>query len=221
MNVLIAGASGLVGNELLQLTLTKEAIGSIHLVNRRILEIQHPKLEQHMVDFSDLKNLKCSAPIDIVFCSLGTTIKNAGSKEKFKAVDYEYVVNLAKWAESNRVGKFIVVSAMGADSKSSIFYSKIKGEMQEALSELSIPSISVLQPSLLLGNRSEFRLGEKIAIGLMTVLNLLFVGPLKKHKGIPALTVARAMLTLGNNKAPGVTIFSNDKLFQIAEKTTA
>lgn len=107
MNVLIAGASGLVGNELLQLTLTNEAINSIHLANRRILEIQHPKLEQHIVDFSDLKNLNFSVPIDIVFCSLGTTIKNAGSKEKFKAVDYDYVVTLAKWAESNGVGESI------------------------------------------------------------------------------------------------------------------
>ena len=217
MNVLIAGASGLVGNELLQLTLTNEAINSIHLVNRRILEIQHPKLEQHIVDFSDLKNLNCSVPIDTVFCSLGTTIKNAGSKEKFKAVDYDYVVNLAKWAESNGVGKFIVVSAMGADSRSTIFYSKIKGEMQEVLSTLHIPSISILQPSLLMGNRQEFRLGEQIGISIMNILNVLFVGPFKKYKAIHAITVATAMLNLSKMKALGITISSNDKLFEIAK----
>ena len=217
MNILIAGATGLVGNELLQLALQNELINSIDLVSRRTIKTEHPKLEQHIVDFSDLKNWSCQAPIDTVFCSLGTTIKNAGSQEKFKEVDFEYVINLAKWAESNKVQKFIVVSSMGADAKSSIFYKKIKGEMQEVLSTLHIPSISILQPSILMGNREEFRLGEQIGISIMNILNVLFVGPFKKYKGIHAITVATAMLNLSKMKAPGILISGNDKLFEIAK----
>ena len=159
--------------------------------------------------------------IDTVFCCLGTTIKKAGTQEKFKLVDYNYVVNLANWTKVNGANQFVVVSAMGASPKSSVFYSKVKGQMQEAISNLNIPSVSILQPSLLMGNRPEFRLGEKIAIGLMSVLNIFFVGPLKKYKSIQAQTVASAMFNLSKNCQPGVTIFTNDELFNLAKKTTA
>ena len=221
MNILIAGASGLVGNELLELAQSNTEIKSIHLIGRRKLEIEDSKIEQHIVAFSDLEKFKINTSIDTVFCCLGTTIKKAGTQEKFKLVDYNYVVNLANWTKVNGANQFVVVSAMGASPKSSVFYSKVKGQMQEAISNLNIPSVSILQPSLLMGNRPEFRLGEKIAIGLMSVLNIFFVGPLKKYKSIQAQTVASAMFNLSKNCQPGVTIFTNDELFNLAKKTTA
>lgn len=217
MNILIAGASGLVGGELLQLALNDDRIDVIHLLVRRELKIENPKLHQRIIDFNELEKWNSSIQFDSVLCALGTTIKNAGSKEKFQLVDMEFVVNLAKWSEYNGVNKFIVISSMGADHRSSIFYSKVKGQMQKAISVLSIPVISILQPSLLIGKRSEFRLGEKIGILTMRALNTLLIGPLKKYRGIQAKIVAKSMLQLCFQTQTGINIYSNEKLFEIGK----
>jgi len=128
------------------------------------------------------------------FCVLGTTIRTAGSQEAFRKVDYDYVVGLGKLCEKNRISKFLVVSAMGADASSGIFYNRVKGEMEKAIQQLNIPSVVIFRPSLLMGKRKEFRRGERFAQILMGGLGFLFVAGLKKYKPIQAETVAASMI---------------------------
>ena len=154
--------------------------------------------------------------VDDVYCCLGTTIKKAGSKDNFRKVDFHYPLELAKIAKKNNVPQFNIVTAMGADAKSSIFYNKVKGEVEEAIIKLKIDNTNIFRPSLLMGDRKESRKGEKIGIALAKIINPLMVGPLRKYRGIKATDVARAMLI--NSKMPkeGLSIFSSDQIYDIA-----
>ncbi len=216
MNVLIAGATGLVGSQLMQIALNDNSIETVVSIGRRKTSTEHKKLNQQIVNFDNLETLDLNG-IDTVFCCLGTTIKKAGSQEIFRKVDYTYVLNLAKWAEKNAVDNFLVISAMGAEKGSSVFYSKVKYEMESSLEQLNIPTINIIKPSLLLGDRKEIRLGESIGAFVMKLFNFAFVGPLKKYKAIPAKTVARALLRLSKRKQEGVYRHTNDALFKLAE----
>jgi len=195
-NALIAGASGLVGSELLQLLLKGNEYDKVIAIVRKPLGFKHPKLIQEEVDFNKLTEFAPSFAVTDVFCTLGTTIRKAGSQEAFRKVDYDYVVGIGKFSERTGVQRFLVVSSMGADAASRIFYNRVKGEMEKAVQQLNIPSIFIFRPSLLIGKRSEFRPGERIAQVLMGGLGFLFIGGLKKYRPIPASTVANAMLTV-------------------------
>jgi len=195
-NALIAGASGLVGSELLQLLLNGNDYDKVIAFVRRPMEFSHPRLIQEIVDFKRLTEFSPAIAVTDVFCTLGTTIKKAGSQEAFRNVDHDYVVGMGKLSERIGVQQFLVVSSMGADASSRIFYNRVKGEMEMAVQQLNIPSIFIFRPSLLIGKRSEFRLGERIAQVMMGGLGFLFIGGLKKYRPIPASTVANAMLTV-------------------------
>jgi uncharacterized protein YbjT (DUF2867 family) len=133
-------------------------------------------------------------PCDVGLCCLGTTIKKAGTKELFFKVDHDYVVNFAKLCRSSGAKKFIVVSAMGADSNSSVFYNQVKGQMEKALEGLGFESLVILRPSLLLGDRSEVRRGESLAQAILSPFGFLFMGPLAPFKPIEGLVVAKRMI---------------------------
>jgi uncharacterized protein YbjT (DUF2867 family) len=211
-NALISGATGLVGNSLLKQLLTDDQYEKIVIIVRRSIDIQHPKLIQQQIDFDAIESLKLDFQIDDVFCALGTTIKNAGSQDAFYKVDYTYVVNQGKWCAANSVRRFLIVSAMGASSKSGIFYNRVKGEMEMAVSKLNIPQIQVFRPSLLMGNRTEKRGGEKFAQIMMGGLGFLFVGPLLKYKAIHADVVANAMIDAAKQEVKGFRVYESGEM---------
>jgi len=211
-NALIAGATGLVGSSLLKQLLADDQYEKVVIIVRKATDDQHPKLIQKQVDFDSIKSLKLDIKIDDVFCALGTTIKTAGSQDAFYKVDYTYVVNLGNWSAENGVKRFMIVSAMGANAKSGIFYNRVKGEMEATVSQLNIPQIQVFRPSLLLGNRIEKRGGEKFAQVIMGSLGFLFAGPLLRYKGILADVVAKSMIKSAKMDVKGFVVHDSGEM---------
>jgi uncharacterized protein YbjT (DUF2867 family) len=211
-NALIAGASGLVGSQLMELLLADPAYSKVMILVRKTIPVNHAKLIQLQVSYEQLDLLSIPIPVQDVFCALGTTIRKAGSQAAFRVVDYDYVLNLGKFGEKNLVSKYLVVSAMGADASSGIFYNRVKGEMENAIRNLNIPSVIVFRPSLLMGNRKDFRLGERIAQFVMSGLGFLFVNGLKKYKPIHATLVAKSMITVAGKAVPGYRVVDSGEM---------
>jgi uncharacterized protein YbjT (DUF2867 family) len=205
----VAGASGLIGSHLLDALLEDSRYREVHSLGRRPLPKQHPKLVQHTVDFARLGEESLPS-VDEAFCCLGTTLKKAGSQEAFRAVDHDAVLAFAQAAKKAGVRSFLVVTALGADPRSRVFYNRVKGEVQEALEGLGFESLVILQPSLLLGERAESRPGERAAIVASRVL-----APLLRPFGsrpIEAHTVARAMLALAREAPKGTRVAPSGEL---------
>ncbi|GAO27742.1 NAD(P)H-binding protein [Geofilum rubicundum] len=188
---LIAGSTGLVGNEILQQLLSDPQYTEIHVPGRRAPEVSDPRVIFHPTDFMQLDDLPPKG-INEVYCALGTTIKKAGSKEQFRQVDFDAVVNLARWAAAADVDHFVVVSSIGAHPKSGTFYLRTKGQMEQVLKTCRLNNLTIVRPALLLGQRQEFRLGETISTWFMKPLQFLLAGPLKKYRPIEAAQVAKA-----------------------------
>ncbi|MGG0823500.1 oxidoreductase [Paenibacillus turicensis] len=214
---LIAGASGLVGQHLLHLLLHSEVYDHIIALVRSPLNKQHPKLIEHIVNFDKLEEHSALFAVDDVFCCLGTTIKKAGSQEVMYQIDVDYPYSIAKLSQQQGAQQFLVVSAMGANPNSSIFYSRMKGELEQKLATLGYPSLSILRPALLLGERNEVRVGERIGAIVAKGTAWLMAGPLKKYKAIEGRQVARAMLKISRVEKNGVYIYSNEQLHQLAK----
>jgi uncharacterized protein YbjT (DUF2867 family) len=206
---LVAGASGLVGGCLLDALLADPRYAAIHSLGRRPLPLQSPKLHQHTVDFARLADTPLPAAQE-AFCCLGTTIKKAGSQEAFRAVDHDAVLAFARAARQAGVQRFLVVTALGADKDSRVFYNRVKGEVEKALEGVGFESLVILQPSLLLGDRAESRPGERAAIVASRLLAPL-LRPLASRP-IEARTVARAMLTLARQAPSGVRVVPSGEL---------
>jgi uncharacterized protein YbjT (DUF2867 family) len=198
---LVAGGSGLVGREIIQGLLSDRSVAAVHSLGRRKLPVQHLKLTQHQVDFKAASTgsggaLAALPLVDEAFIALGTTIKVAGSQEAFRAVDYEAVVAVAKAAKAAGASRLGVVSAMGANPRSSVFYSRVKGEMEEAVSALGFETLVIARPSLLAGDREALgqplRPGEKIGLNVTR-----WLGPFipANCRSIDVKAVARALLT--------------------------
>lgn len=217
-NALIAGASGLVGSHCLRLLLANDRYSQVISIGRRDLPVIHPKLDQKVIDFDNLKKYASELVADDVFCCLGTTIKKAGSKENFYKVDHTYVVELARLTAAKNAAQFLVVSAMGADAGSMFFYNKVKGEMERDVQEMGFRGVQIFRPSLLLGERDEHRTGEEFAAKLLKPLSNLMVGPLTKYKPIPGEDVAKAMLHAAEQNRGGVHIYPSDKIAAMAAK---
>ncbi|MGZ5195626.1 MAG: NAD(P)H-binding protein [Ramlibacter sp.] len=190
--VLVAGATGLVGREVLAGLLADDSVAAVHTLGRRDVPLRHPKLTQHQVDF---KALPALPRVDEAFVALGTTIKVAGSQEAFRAVDHDAVIAVAKAAKAAGALRLGVVSAMGADKRSSIFYNRVKGETEEALAALGFDTLVIARPSFLAGDRESLgqpvRGGEKLALRISRVLAPLIPDNLKS---IDARLVAHALL---------------------------
>ena len=215
---LILGTTGLVGNELVKILIQQKNYEKIHLLVRRPIVSPDSSCEVHVVDFEQLHTYLELFKVTDVFCCLGTTIKKAKSKEAFRKVDYEYPVEAAKIAKKSEVEKFLIITAMGSNAKSSIFYNRVKGEVEESLGNLSLPSVHIFRPSLLLGERKEFRFGEKIAAKTSAIINVLMVGPLRPYKAIEAKTVATAMAVVAKFGKSGMNIYPSHKIDQIAKE---
>jgi uncharacterized protein YbjT (DUF2867 family) len=208
---LVIGATGLVGGLVVRSLLQNPAYGRIRVLVRRRLELEHPKLEQHIVDWEQLEEQKdLFRNVDDLYCCLGTTIKKAGSQENFRQVDFHYPVKAAILAKEHGVSQMLVISSMGADSGSRIFYSRTKGEMEEALSAIGFGSLHIFRPSLILGDRKEKRLGEQLAAHAMTFLDRWMKGRVDKYRAIQASTIARAMINIALVQTNGNHVYSND-----------
>ena len=210
---LVVGATGAVGKALVYQLIEDKSYARILVLSRKPLTIKHHKLSVVMVNFDTLADYSEQMAADDVFCCLGTTIKVAGSKAAFYKIDHDYVVDVARICKQKGAQQFILVTAMGADVNSAIFYNKVKGEVEQHIADLRYDTFITVRPSLLLTNRSEFRFGEWMAQVMMKYTRFLFVGPLKKIKAIPVETVAKAMRHYANNNLKGNHVFTNDTLF--------
>lgn len=215
---LIIGSTGLIGSHLLDLLLESQEYEKVITFVKRDSGIQHPKLKQRIIDFDKPDTYKEFVVGDDFFCTIGTTIKKAGSQDAFRKVDFEYPKQFASLAQQNKVKQFLIITSLGADANSSNFYLKTKGEIQDFLKNCAFESISILQPSLLLGNRTEFRLGEKMGVYFMKLFSFLFIGNLKKYKAIQSEAVAKAMFIIAQKNYKGFQIIESDSIQGIANK---
>lgn len=213
MKALLIGATGLVGNHLLQQLLLQPELERLRIFVRHSCGIKHEKLEEELVDFNRFKEWGHLLNGDVLFSCLGTTLKSAGSKAAQFKVDYSYQLQCAEAAAGNGVKSIVLVSSAGASSNSNLFYSRIKGELDEAVLGLPFQQHIILRPSLLLGKRREKRGGEAFAQSLFPLITQYFF---KKYRPIPAQTLAQAMInaTRGESKKQ---IFSLDEVFELAE----
>ena len=217
-SALLVGASGLVGGHCLRFLLEEPSYAAVIALVRRPLPVIHDKLIQQIVDFDELESLGQCPPVDDVFCCLGTTIRKAGTQDAFRKVDFDYPVKIAALTEHCGAAQFLLVSSLGADPHSCVFYSRVKGEVEEAIRKISYTTINIFRPSLLLGERTEHRTGEKAGTCIMSGLNHVLVGPLKKYRAIQARDVARAMLSTAQMHFCGVNIFESRRIQEIADK---
>lgn len=213
--VLLLGATGLVGGEILKLCLREPAISRVVVLARRTLPstLGSAKLSRHVVDLERLDEVEDSFDVDSIVCALGTTIKQAGSKERFRAVDHDIPLAAAKIGRARGAQQFVLVSSLGANPKSAIFYNRVKGELEQALKGLGFESLVVLRPSILLGARSEFRLGEAIA----KLFARLIPG---KMRGIEAADVARAAVLAVQERPAGVLTVESPQIRKWASGDT-
>lgn len=215
---LVAGASGLIGKQLLKKLIADKYYKKIIVISRKRLDAPLPENVRNVV--TDLDNLESVAlsKIDDVFCCLGTTMKKAGSKGEFYKVDFSYPYALAKLAKGLGATKYLIVTAMGANKDSKIYYNRVKGEIEEALAKLGFASLIILQPSLLLGARNEKRPGERLAQVLAKNLSFLFVGPFKKYRAIEGEKVAGAMVSLAKMQGQGIIVMTSDEIAKLSKQ---
>jgi len=204
---IVLGATGLIGKKVTEHLLKNDNYSTVIILVRKPLNINHPKLKQHIFNYDAIDNTLLKG--DDLFCCLGTTIKTAGSKEAFRKVDLDYVVNVAKASKVNGINHFAVISAMGANKNSTVFYNQIKGEMEESIKAVGFNSTYIIRPSLLLGDRKEFRFGE--LIGKFFMITLSFLIP-KKYRAIYDVQVAFAMIHFMNQTERGFFVKENDEL---------
>lgn len=203
---LLAGATGLIGAALLPLLLADARYAKVLVVGRRPVALAHPKLVQVVTALDELEGHRLQLIADDVFCCLGTTRQQAGSREAFYQVDFLYVVQLAALAASNFAGQFLVVSSLGADAASRVYYSRVKGEMEAAVQELPFRAVHIFRPSLLLGQRARPRLGERVAAAALALAGPLLRGGWAKYRPVPAAAVAAHMLHAAKSDATGVRL---------------
>ena len=214
---LIFGSSGLIGSYLLDLIVNDNNYSKIRLFVRSEPVNTSSKIEIIKTDFNNLKNHKDSIFGDVCFFCIGTTKKNTPDKNEYINIEYNLPVEVAKIAKSNSVNNFIYVSSIGANTNASGLYLRNKGQAEEELKKLNFSKLSIMRPSILLGNRQENRVGEKIGIFLMKTLSPLFLGKMKKYKPIKVENVAKAMLNVVQNDYQK-TIFESDEIIKISNK---
>lgn len=212
---IIIGASGLIGSHLIRTLLADKRVEEVVALVRKPLELTSPRLSQHVVDFDNEQTYSNFVFGDALFCCLGTTKSKSPDPAMYRKVDLEYPLAVARIASANQVAQFHLISALGADSQSLIFYSRLKGELETGVKKLNFKGIYIYQPSLLDGSRAEARPMEKIGIAVMRVINPILVGPLSKYRSIKAETVAKAMAITAHKNLDGVYVYPSDKIKEI------
>lgn len=212
-SILLAGPTGLIGSTTLLQALNDDRVGSVIALSRRPLPVQHAKLRCWVHE--DLVQALRPEPVDAVLCCLGTTIgKEGGDQGRFIHVDRDLVVAIGRWAREQRVPVFAVVSAVGADARSRVFYNRVKGEMEQGLLELAFPTLHVFQPSILTGPRQESRVGERIGIVLARLLKPLLPS---RYRPMPHDVLAGALLHAAGDRRPGVHVHQGTGIHRMAQ----
>jgi uncharacterized protein YbjT (DUF2867 family) len=215
---LIAGATGLVGGHLLDLLLDDDNYSEVKVLSRRSLGGDDGKLKEIIIEnFDNLEIEISNLKADDYFCCLGTTIKKAGSKAAFKKVDFEYPLSLAAIARENNAESYSIITAMGADSKSLIFYNKVKGEVEDAVKAMKLKRAYIYRPSFIAGERAEKRVAEKAALWFADKFDFIFSGPFKKYAAVHAKTIANAMLVSAKNGKEQFKIIPSDQIEEIGK----
>jgi uncharacterized protein YbjT (DUF2867 family) len=213
---IIVGASGLIGSNLLNVLLQQPGYGEVLIVVRKELPLQHKKLTQLVIDFGRPDAYAKSITGDAIFCCLGSTRKKTPDLTDYRRIDHDYPLQLAKIALKNKIGQYHLVSAIGANASSSNFYTKMKGETEDDIKKVGLPSLHIYQPSLIMGDRKERRLAERFFMGLMKIIDPLLIDGLKKYRSIPAATIAMAMFKQSLIKQEGIFIHPSDQIKQLA-----
>ncbi|MCB1552708.1 MAG: NAD(P)H-binding protein [Xanthomonadales bacterium] len=222
MRILLAGATGLVGGLLLDRLLDRAQRDDLHVLalGRRAVHVDHPRLRQSGLDglgHAEWNPMPEGRP-DVFLCCLGTTLRRAGSRAAFAAVDHDLVMALAGSARTAGVRQAIVVSSVGASARSTSFYLRVKGDTERDLAALGFARLDLIQPGLLLGPRDERRTGESLAQRVAPLTDLLMPGPLRRYRSIPAATVAAAMDALVGAAEPGRFVHRHDALRALADR---
>jgi uncharacterized protein YbjT (DUF2867 family) len=215
----LLGASGLVGGRLLELLAADAAYSRGTSLGRRVIGFEGKNVREIVVDFDRPESFREHLAVDDVFCCLGTTIKKAGSEEAFHKVDCDIPAAVGREARAAGARQFLIVTAVGADPKSRVFYNRVKGEVEAALAAQGFPGgLKVFHPSLIVGPRAERRPAERIAMALMSATRPLFAGGLTRYRAIDATDVARAMhhAALSEPAAAGVQVYEGERLFALA-----
>lgn len=212
--VVVLGGTGLVGSHLVEVLAADPDVERVVApVRRPVPRWQHqPRIEAPVVDFEALAESAHRLECHQIFICLGSTMKKAGSREAFRRVDFDYVVQAAGLAVEGGARDALLVSSVGADARSAVFYSRTKGEAEEALRALPFRSLRILRPSVLVGERSESRPGERMGIAVGKLLTPLLVGPARRYRPIEGLTVARAMARVATKPEEGVRILESDEI---------
>ena len=210
---IVLGGTGLTGNLLINRLLTDDSYACIKLFSRKASGIKSKKIEEFVGDLFQLEHFKDDFTADEVFCCIGTTSAKTRDRVVYKAIDFGIPSTAARLARENKIPTFLVISSMGANTRSSIFYSRTKGEMEQAVLGEKIPYTYILRPSLIMGNRAERRIGESVGAAVLKFTNVVLVGRLKKYRAIEADCIAAAMIHLAISKPPSGIVMS-DKLQQ-------
>lgn len=214
---IVIGATGLTGTHLVASLLHDPAFSKVKVLVRQPWAHARPKLESIIVDFDDEESLAAALQGDILFCCIGTTIKKARSQENFRAVDYGIPVKCARIAKEQGVSQFLLMSSINANPRSRNFYLRTKGQTEEAIQQAGFFSVNIFRPSVLIGQRNEFRLGEWIGKYLFQLFYFLLQGRWKKYRGIKAATVANAMIIAAKENDEGVSIYESDAIQSMGE----
>jgi len=211
---IIIGASGLIGSNLLQLLLDGDAYAEVLIFVRKEMPVKHAKLKQVVTDLNLLANYAADITGHAIFSCLGTTIKQTPDKSLYRKIDHDYPIQLAQLGKQNGVKQYLIVSAVGADVKSSTFYLKLKGETEEDLKKVGLPALHIYRPSMLKGRTEKVRWDERLFNGLMDVVNPLLFGGFKKYHSIDAADVASAMYNQSIDNETGTFIYQYDDIIK-------
>lgn len=211
---IVLGATGLTGSHLLELLLKDSDYEQVKVFTRQKLKISHPKLEEHLIDLLKLSDYTSDFTANVVFCCIGTTKAKTPNEALYRAIDYGIPVEAAKLCKQNSINNYIVISSLGANPKSKIFYNQLKGEMQRDVLAQQIEHTHILQPSLIVGNRKEKRTGEDFSKHFMKVFGFL-IPP--RYKMIQSNTIAQAMMQLARQPIEE-QIIPSDKIKLIAQQ---
>ena len=209
---ILIGASGAIGNSILFQLLENKNYTTVLILVRKELRIQHPKLKQLIIDFDQINNYQKEITGDVVFSCLGTTKRQTPDEQQYRKIDFQYPLEIARIAKTNGIKSFHLVSAIGANKNSGIFYTRIKGELEKDLQNIPFDNIHIYRPSLLDTARKDKRFLEGSMNFLMSIVNPLLLGPLKKYKSIKVETVARAMINYSLTDNKGVFIHESDEI---------
>jgi len=212
---IVLGATGLVGKSLVELLINDNYFSTIILIVRRNSGFNHPKIKEYIVDFDDITSYNSLIQGDVLFSCMGTTLKQAGSKEAQYEVDYTYQFEVAEIAAENGVSNYILVSSANANAKSLIFYSRIKGELDEAVMDLPFERVFIFRPSVLMGEREIKRIGEEIGAKIMNGIGKI-IPAMNKYRGIKSLEVAKAIIVAyKSSSTKKAVIYTLEEVFDL------